>query len=238
MSYTQQLIKLDKKTIGFVNDIVKLLSETDEVYEENWNKISKKPFKSFKSNKKPRKKTGYYVYSSNADIRSKIKEEHPEESKNIGFVSKLISEQWKNLSNEDKEVYNKLAEEINIKSETETNDTVTKKRIPKRSAYNCYIGNKSLRAQVEEESSSEKLSMLEVNKILSAKWKEMTDEEKEVYVKEAEEYNNKLSKEYEVKEKVKEVTEEVKEEVKEEVNEEVNEEVKKKKVVKKKVVKK
>ena len=81
MSYTQQLIKLDKKTLGLINDIVKSLSDTDEVYEENWNKISNKPFKSFKSNKKPRKKTGYYVYSSNVDIRTKIKEEHPENQK-------------------------------------------------------------------------------------------------------------------------------------------------------------
>ena len=236
MSYTQQLIKLDKKTLGLVNDIVKLLSETDEVYEENWNKISKKPFKSFKINKKSRKKTGYYVYSSNADIRTKIKEEHPEQSKNIGFVSKLISEQWKNLSNEDKEVYNKEAEELNSQSETETDNIVTKKKSPKRSAYNCYIGNKSLRSQIKS-SSSEKLSMLEVNKILSGMWKEMTDEEKDVYVKEAEEYNSKLSEDEEVKdEEVKD--EEVKnEEVK---NEEVNQELKKKKsvVVKKKVVKK
>ena len=79
--------------------------------------------------------------------------------------------------------------------------------------------------------------MLEVNKILSGMWKEMTDEEKDVYVKEAEEYNSKLSEDEEVKdEEVKD--EEVKnEEVK---NEEVNQELKKKKsvVVKKKVVKK
>ena len=235
MSYTQQLSKLDKKTLALINDIVKDLSDTDEVYEENWNKISKKPFKSFKTNKKSRKKTGYYLYSSNADIRTKIKEEHPDESKNIGFVSKLISEQWKNLSEEDKEVYNKQAEEINSQTESESDDNVTKKKSPKRSAYNCYIGNKALRAKVEEESSSEKLSMLEVNKILSAKWKEMTDEEKEVYVKEAEEYNNKLSKKEEDKEEDKE---EVNEEVNEEVKKEVKEEVKKKKVVKKKVIKK
>ena len=91
----------------------------------------------FKTNKKPRKKTGYYLYSSNADIRTKIKEDHPEESKNIGFVSKLISEQWKNLSEEDKEVYDKQAEEINIQTESESDDTVTKKKSPKRSAYNC-----------------------------------------------------------------------------------------------------
>ena len=39
MSHTEHLIKLDKKTLGLVNDIVKLLSENDEVYEENWNKI-------------------------------------------------------------------------------------------------------------------------------------------------------------------------------------------------------
>ena len=101
--------KLDKKTLALVNDIVKDLSETDEKYEENWNKISKKPFRTFKTNKKTRRKTGYYLYSSNADIRAKIKEDHPEESKNIGFVSKLISEQWKNLSDEDKEVYDKTS---------------------------------------------------------------------------------------------------------------------------------
>ena len=33
MSYTHQLIKLDKKTLGLVNDIVKDLSETDEKYD-------------------------------------------------------------------------------------------------------------------------------------------------------------------------------------------------------------
>ena len=45
MSYTHQLAKLDKKTLALINDIVKDLSETDEKYEENWNKISKKPFR-------------------------------------------------------------------------------------------------------------------------------------------------------------------------------------------------
>ena len=120
MAYTQQLAKFDKKTLETVNDIIKTLSTSEEQYEEFWTTISSKPFKSFKSNKKPRSKSGYYVFSSDVDIRNKIKKENPEQAKNIGFISKKISELWKNISNEEKSVYITKAEELNIQLKTET----------------------------------------------------------------------------------------------------------------------
>ena len=237
MAYTQQLNKLNKldnKTYELINNIIKTVSETDEKYEEFWNKISTTPFETSKTSKKPRAKSGYYVFSSNQDIRNKIKTENPDNAKNIGFISKQISELWKNLSEEEKNLYKNQAKEINEKSEQEfsnQNNQVVKKKKSKKSAYNCFIGNKTLRQDIQE-NSSEKLSMLQINKILSEKWKNISEDEKNVYLKEAEDYNNKQNSI--INEETNQNTEETKQT--EESNNKEKKEVKK--VKKKNVIKK
>ena len=160
--------------------------------------ISYRTFKTFKTSKKTRSKSGYYMFSSNTDIRNKIKNDFPEQSKNIGFVSKQISELWNNLSEEDKNIYKQQAIELNEKLKLETVDNIETKKIPKKTAYNCFIGNKALREEIKN-SSQENLSMIQINKILSDKWKNMSDDDKNIYKKQANDFNDKINKDNENK---------------------------------------
>ena len=114
------------------------------------------------------------------------------------------------------------------------------KKPKKKTSYNLYLADKDVREK-HKNSSKEKLSMMEINKLMIAEWKTMSDKDKQKYVDLADKLNSEVNDEVN-EEANEEVKEDVKEEVKEEVNEEVKEEVKvkevDKKVKKKKVVKK
>lgn len=238
MALTKQ-IQTNPDFIDIMNNAIKLFSEnTDKSTEELWCIVSEKPYEELKKStrkKNKRAKTGYRMFSSDKTVRDNIKNESSEEL-TLGQMSKLVSEKWKSLSDEEKKVYEQMAHEKN-----EQNPVIksTQKKTKKKTSYNLYLADKEVREK-HKNSSKEKLSMMEINKLMIAEWKTMSDKDKQKYVDLA----NKLNSE-EVKEKVKEeveekVEEEVDEEVKEQVDEEVKEEVKevKKPVKKKKVVKK
>tara|TARA_Y100000816_G_C26107452_1_gene589017 strand:- start:2200 stop:2748 length:549 start_codon:yes stop_codon:yes gene_type:complete len=165
-----------------MNNAIKLFSEnTDKSSEELWTLISDKSYEELKKTtrkKNKRSKTGYTVFSSDKSIRDSIKQSSTTEL-SLGEMSKLVSEKWKSMSSEEQEPYNKLAEEKNKESPVVVVKEVKKK---KKTPYNMYLSDKELRATYQE-SSSEKLSMMEINKLMIAKWKTMGEVEKEKYVK-------------------------------------------------------
>ena len=181
MSLTKEL-KNSMEFTELMNNAIKLFSEnTDKSSEELWTLISDKSYEELKKTtrkKNKRSKTGYTVFSSDKSIRDSIKQSSTTEL-SLGEMSKLVSEKWKSMSSEEQEPYNKLAEEKNKESPVVVVKEVKKK---KKTPYNMYLSDKELRATYQE-SSSEKLSMMEVNKLMIAKWKTMSETEKEKYVK-------------------------------------------------------
>ena len=181
MSLTKEL-KNSMEFTELMNNAIKLFSEnTDKSSEELWTLISDKSYEELKKTtrkKNKRSKTGYTVFSSDKSIRDSIKQSSTTEL-SLGEMSKLVSEKWKSMSSEEQEPYNKLAEEKNKESPVVVVKEVKKK---KKTPYNMYLSDKELRATYQE-SSSEKLSMMEVNKLMIAKWKTMGEVEKEKYVK-------------------------------------------------------
>lgn len=181
MSLTKEL-KNSMEFTELMNNAIKLFSEnTDKSSEELWTLISDKSYEELKKTtrkKNKRSKTGYTVFSSDKSIRDSIKQSSTTEL-SLGEMSKLVSEKWKSMSSEEQEPYNKLAEEKNKESPVVVVKEVKKK---KKTPYNMYLSDKELRATYQE-SSSEKLSMMEVNKLMIAKWKTMSEAEKEKYVK-------------------------------------------------------
>jgi hypothetical protein len=181
MSLTKEL-KNSMEFTELMNNAIKLFSEnTDKSSEELWTLISDKSYEELKKTtrkKNKRSKTGYTVFSSDKSIRDSIKQSSTTEL-SLGEMSKLVSEKWKSMSSEEQEPYNKLAEEKNKESPVVVVKEVKKK---KKTPYNMYLSDKELRATYQE-SSTEKLSMMEVNKLMIAKWKTMSETEKEKYVK-------------------------------------------------------
>ncbi len=181
MSLTKEL-KNSMEFTELMNNAIKLFSEnTDKSSEELWTLISDKSYEELKKTtrkKNKRSKTGYTVFSSDKSIRDSIKQSSTTEL-SLGEMSKLVSEKWKSMSSEEQEPYNKLAEEKNKESPVVVVKEVKKK---KKTPYNMYLSDKELRATYQE-SSSEKLSMMEINKLMIAKWKTMGEVEKEKYVK-------------------------------------------------------
>ena len=234
MAYVQELAKLDQFSLNLVNIIIKKLGEKYDNYDTLWSIISEKSFDSYekkkiKKEKKYRKKSGYYLFSSNQEIRNKIKEEFPDEEHTIGFISAKLSQKWKNMAEEDKKIYIEKANEINNVNEKYNNsDKIKKKR--KITAYNCFIGNKELRIELKMKNKS--FTMIEINKLLADKWKNMSEQEKNLYKEQANllnENNNELNSISEKEEETKE------EETKEE---ETKEEETKKEEIKKEEIKK
>ena len=231
MALTKQL-QTNPDFIDIMNQAISLFSEnTDKSTEELWNLVSEKSFDELKKSthkKNKRAKTAYSMFSSDKTVRDNIKNESSEEL-TLGQMSKLVSEKWKSLSEEEKKVYEKMA---NDKNESNPMLKEKQKKPKKKTSYNLYLADKDVREK-HKNSSKEKLSMMEINKLMIAEWKTMSDKDKQKYVDLADKLNSEVNEE---------VNEEIKEEIKEEVNEEVKEEVKvkeeDKKVKKKKVVKK
>ena len=171
-----------------VYDALKIVSENDELLQENWNKISKKSLdelkKQFKK-KTPRGKTAYQMYSTSKDIIDKLTEG---KTLSIGERSKLISNAWKELSKEEQDSYSEKALEYNKQNNL---GSVNKPKKPK-TPYNCYIASKELRKQINDENGG-KLSMIQINKIMSDNWKGLSEEEKQIYVNLAEQSKDSTS---------------------------------------------
>lgn len=169
-----------------VFDALKIVSDNDEQLQDNWNKISKKSLdelkKQFKK-KNPRGKTSYQIFSSENYEKLTQGKTLP-----IGERSKIISNAWKELSKEEQDVYTAKALEYNKEHNL---GSVNKPKKPK-TPYNCYIASKELRKKINDENGG-KLSMIQINKIMSDKWKELSQEEKQVYINLAEQSKDSTS---------------------------------------------
>lgn len=218
-------------------DTLKLLSETLDIISENhnlnkdevWSLLSDKPLDNLLKSKKPKKKrakTAYSMFSADTDVRKTIEDSNGGKLP-IGKMSKLISDKWKSLSESEKAVYEDKAKEMNEKNPP---DIPVKKKHRTVTAYNKFLGDKDLRTTIQNDS-KDPLTMGQVNDIMIAKWKSMTDKDKAKYVKQAEDENKKNSEVNNTSEPVKEDTSEP---VKEDTSEPVKEEVKDTVPVKKK----
>ena len=233
MALTKQL-QSNPDFITIMNEAIILFSDnTDKSTEEFWSMVSEKSFEELKKsthNKKKRAKTAYSMFSSDKNVRDTIKSVSKKDL-TLGEMSKLVSEKWKSLSEEEKTVYEKMAQE---KNESEPVNVVKEKKPKKKTPYNLFLADKEVREK-HKNSTDEKLSMMEINKLMIAEWKTMSDKNKKKYVELANKANEDLNKSEEVKEEDVEVKEEDVEVKEEDV--EVKEEVKPKKTVKKKAVK-
>ena len=166
------------------------------------------------------------MFSADTDVRKTIEDSNGGKLP-IGKMSKLISDKWKSLSESEKAVYEDKAKEMNEKNPP---DIPVKKKHRTVTAYNKFLGDKDLRTTIQNDS-KDPLTMGQVNDIMIAKWKSMTDKDKAKYVKQAEDENKKNSEVNNTSEPVKEDTSEP---VKEDTSEQVKEEVKDTVPVKKK----
>lgn len=221
MALTKQL-QTNPEFIDMMNTAITLISEkTDKPTDELWTLLSDKTYEDLKKStrkKTKRAKTAYSMFSSDKTIRQTIKDESETEL-GLGDMSKLVSEKWKSLSDEDKKKYEKMAQD---KNESEPVNVVKEKKPKKKTPYNLFIADKEVREK-HKNSSKEHLSMMDINKLMIAEWKTMSDEDKQKYVELANKANS-------------DNCEEIKEEV--EVKEEVMDNMVKEKKTRKKVVKK
>ena len=131
-----------------------------------------------KTTKRKRARTAYVFYVSDESVRTKVKSENPEAS--FGEISKILAKQWKELSGDDREQYDKLSKEESEKMVTET--TVTKParvRLRARTAYTFYTMDEQVRNTLKTKYPDAKFS--EFSKILSTQWKGLTETDKLPY---------------------------------------------------------
>jgi len=194
MAFTQQLTNVSKDTIMLINDIIYEISNKNKTECNNlWTKISEVPYVELKKQckkKVSKKKTAYYMFSTDKTVRENIidiyKIENDNNKPSIGVISKLMSEKYKTLSEEEKKVYQDKADEVN---KTLTNNKITKNKIKKKTGYMLFISDPNNRNPIKLEYPD--YTMIEVNGILIQKWKALSDEEKSVF-------NNKAKEEFEL----------------------------------------
>ena len=171
-----------------VFDAIKIVAENDDQVEEYWNKISKKSLdelkKQFKK-KTPRGKTSYQMYSTDPDVKNKLTNG---KKLSIGEMSQLVSKSWRELSSEEQHVFKLKADEYNKTHNLGSSNKPKKAKTP----YNIYIGDKELRQKFNSENDG-KLSMIEINKLMSAKWKTLSVEEKKPYEDKAQQLKEQLT---------------------------------------------
>ena len=101
--FQKRLDKLVQTCHNILFDIIiKDISNNHNISQENLVKCISHKNKKFRKN-------AYTIYSSL--YRKEIKKQHPE--KNFGEISKIVGKMWKNLSNEEKNIYKLEAENIN-----------------------------------------------------------------------------------------------------------------------------
>ena len=99
-------------------------------------------------------------------------------------MSKIISTSWKALSSEEQDIYKQKAIEYNKTHNLGSANKPKKNKTP----YNYYMGDKPLRETINKENGGT-LDMFEINKIMSAKWKTLSEQEKQPYVDKANSLN-------------------------------------------------
>ncbi|GBG32408.1 High mobility group protein B1 [Hondaea fermentalgiana] len=142
-------------------------------------------------NKPKRALTGFLFYSK--ERRPQLKEMFPDMG--FGEMGKRLGEEWKNMSDDQKDPYNKLAADDkarydNAMSTYQPDPMYSRKgkrkdpNRPKRamSAYLYFC--KALRETVKAEFPEK--SMVEIQKVLGARWKDTSEAERQPYLKQAE----------------------------------------------------
>ena len=182
--------------LNLVHQSIQLIS-TDETFEQNWSKITNnKTYDELvkelnKKNKKTKKrnKSGYTMYTKDLDIQEKLNDKAGKKL-TVGEMSSVMSQSWKNASHDLKDKFNKLALEFNEQN-VSVDETNKVKKLPRRTGYNEFLGNKEYREILNKETNNE-LNMFELNKLMVSKWKIFTEAEKEIYKQTAAD-KNKLS---------------------------------------------
>jgi len=133
------------------------------------------------NNKKPKQKRGrsaYTLYSSDKEVRDAVKSANPDAS--FGGISKILSKQWKELSDELKQPYIK-------QSDLEKQKTAAEKLASKpaktraKSAYLHYSMDPTIRENARK--SNPNIGVTELAKILGKQWRTLKDSEKVPYQK-------------------------------------------------------
>ena len=94
----------------------------------------KKPKKVKKKSKGKKKKSGFILYSM--ENRDKLKEKNPEMK--FTDISKLLGQNWKSLSDEEKEVFNKKAREEEPSDDISMQSITSLRKMCKEKGYSNY----------------------------------------------------------------------------------------------------
>lgn len=170
---TNSLTTIDSSNEQFDDDIRSLMIsvlEEDDVK----NHIISSMEQSLKS-EKPKKtggKSGYLFFCQ--DMRKTLKEDNPDAK--FGEMSKKLGILWKQLSDEDKKVYNDKAKEHNSSSPSPQTE---KKKEHKGGANGYILWSKDNRKSVKEQNPDK--NNKEIMNILGKMWKELDDDTKLSY---------------------------------------------------------
>ena len=121
----QEPIKKKNISAKICKKILKEVNNFDNIFFSHFNK-TKNPDNSNKK-KKEKRKNAYTVFSSK--FRSKIKKENPDKS--FGKISKIIGNQWNNLSPDEKNKYRNEALSLNQIAKNELNNQESTNESPK-----------------------------------------------------------------------------------------------------------
>lgn len=192
-NHFNEYLKLVMAKDGFKD---KLDESCDEVWEEykkvldkdvkNFAKSVIRPFKTPKDKNAPTKRRSDYIFFC-MDKRKDVVKEFP--TYKVTEISVELGKRWKLLTNEEKKPYQDKSKEDKERYNDEMDGYVkpnaTKKTVKKRgsTAYNMFCAEKRARVKKNNEDKTGK----EITRILADMWKEVSDERRGKYKKQAEE---------------------------------------------------
>ncbi|OUM63810.1 hypothetical protein PIROE2DRAFT_36844, partial [Piromyces sp. E2] len=118
----------------------------------------------------------------NRRVRPSVRKENPDLS--VAEISKIISKKWKSLPEEEKKVYYDESKRLPMQY---MDPSISFKQPP-----NAYIiFNRKVRPSVRKENPD--LSVAEISKIISKKWKNLPEEERKLYYEESRRLRNEFN---------------------------------------------
>ncbi len=141
-----------------------------------------------KTKTRKRARSAYTLYSSDPAVREAVRHDHPDAD--FGSLSKFIGEKWKNLTEEEREPYQKanaaekqqLAEAMAQESQdTSPSPSKGKGKMRKRarSAYTLYTMDPEVKETIKK--ANPEVALADFSKLLSQGWKELSPEDKIKY---------------------------------------------------------
>ena len=134
-----------------------------------------------KQAKRKRARSAYTLYSMDPKVREAVKAAHPEAD--FGTLSKHISLQWKQLSEEDRTPYQEAHLQEKAEVAAAPSSPTTGATAPKakrgRSAYNFYAMDEKVRKEVVAANPEADFGTL--SKLIGAQWKVLSPEQKAPY---------------------------------------------------------